>query len=254
MNIYVSLTSIYQKQHLLLLTLQSILLQTLLPTKCFIYLSEEPYLIDKGFKNKKLNDDLQKFIDTYPIFKIRWCKNIGPYRKLLYLLKSKWNRDCLILTIDDDIVYHRNLIESYVNDYKKYKCCVSYRGCTHDFNFPNYSNFHYEKRTNTIPRTLYNFANSGVGTIIHPSFFHKTKNLIFDLKLIKDLCPTTDDIWYYFCRIANNIDTVIINKPHFFQFFNDNDNALFFNYNNVDDRNTVNIKKTATKFHQLKLI
>ena len=140
------------------------------------------------------------------------------------------------------------------NDYKKYKCCVSYRGCTHDFNFPNYSNFHYEKRTNTIPRTLYNFANSGVGTITHPSFFHKTKNLIFDLKLIKDLCPTTDDIWYYFCRIANNIDTVIINKPNFFQFFNNQDYALFFNYNNVDDRNTLNIKKTAIKFHELKLI
>ena len=254
MNIYVSLTSIFQKQDHLLLTLNSILSQTLLPKKCFIYLSEEPYLLDTGFKNKILNDDLQTFIDKHPIFKIRWCKNIGPYRKLLYLLKTKWDKDCLILTIDDDILYHPQLIESYVNDYKKYKCCISYRGCTHDFQFPDFSQFHYEKRKNTIPRTLYNFANSGVGTIIHPSFFHKTKDLIFDLKSIKELCKTTDDIWYYFCRIANNIDTVIINKPHFFKFFNDPDNALFFNYNNIDDTNTINIKKTAQKFHQLNLI
>jgi len=261
MKIYVSLTSIFQKQVSLLFTLKSILSQTLLPTKCFIYLSEDPYLIDTGFKNRILKNDLQKFINSNSIFEVRWCRNIGPYRKLLYLLKSKWNEDCLILTVDDDILFHPRLIENYVCDYNKYKCCVTYRGFTHDFQFPDFSKFHYEKRRKTIPRTRYNFANSGVGTIIHPFFFHKTNNLIFDSNLIKELCQTTDDIWYYFCRIANNIDTVVINKPHFFRFVSaqtrnadDAKYALFWKYNSVNDTNTINVKKTAEKFNQLKLL
>ncbi len=58
---YISLTSIQQKQKELKKTLQTVLNQTLKVDKCYIYLSEEPYLLDKGFKNKKLNDDLQQF-------------------------------------------------------------------------------------------------------------------------------------------------------------------------------------------------
>ena len=109
MNIYVSLTSIFQKQNQLLETLKSIKNQTLKPTKCYIFLSVEPYLLDLGFKNKKLNNNLQDYIDSNYIFEIRWCENIGSYRKLLPLLKEKWNENCIILTMDDDIYYNINL-------------------------------------------------------------------------------------------------------------------------------------------------
>lgn len=256
MNIYVSLTSIFQKQKLLLKTLQFMLKQSLKPDKYYIYLSEEPYLIDKGFKDKKINKELELFIKNNEVFEIRWCKNIGPYRKLLYILKEKWNEDCLILTIDDDCFFHPDLIKDYVNDYRKYKCCISYRGKSHDFKNKDFSDFDYYKTKPIITKNLLNFANSGVGTVTHPSFFHKTKNLIFDLKLVNELCKTTDDIWYYFCRIANNIETVLIIKPHYFKFNFDNFNntALYVNFNSVKNTNTNNFKKTAKKFIQLNLI
>jgi len=258
MKIYVSITSIFQKQTLLSNTLKSILAQTVLPDKCFIYLSEEPYLLDKGFKDRKLCDDINNFINKNPLFKIIWCKNIGPYRKLLYLLKEKWNEDCLILTMDDDINYHPDLIRNYIIDYDKYKCCISYRGFSHHFSKSDFSDFNYEKRLKyTVFKNIYNFANSGVGTVTHPTFFHKTQDLIFDLKLIDELCKTTDDIWYYFCRIANNIETVIINKPYFFKFQSINrDVALFYKFNshNAFDANTQNCKAVAKKFIELKLI
>ena len=256
MKIYVSLTSIFQKQNLLLETLKSILAQTVLPDKCFIYLSEEPYLLDTGFKDKKINKDLSDFINSNTIFKIKWCKNIGSYRKLLYLLKEKWNEDCLILTIDDDILYHHLLIENYIQDYQKHRCCIVYRGFTPDFNEKDFSDFHYKKRKKTIVRSLYNFANSGVGTVTHPSFFHKTKDVIFDLKLINEFCKTTDDIWYYLCRIANKIETVLINKSDLFKFQPINHElALFFKFNGRGhDVNTQNCKAVAKKFIELKLI
>ena len=256
MKIYVSLTSIFQKQKHLLNTLHSISNQSLKPDKCFIYLSEKPYLLDKGFKDKYINNELKQFIDNNPIFQIKWCENIGPYRKLFYLLKEKWNEDCLILTIDDDIFFHPNLIKDYVNDYNKYKCCISYRGCSHDFKNHDFSDFHYEKRKPIVLKNLFNFANSGVGTVTHPSFFHKTKDLIFDLNLINELCKTTDDIWYYFCRIANNIETVLILKLHYFKFnhYKFNETALYANFNNRKNTNTINFQNTAKKFIQLKLM
>tara|TARA_B110001452_G_C15241431_1_gene429872 strand:- start:9781 stop:10554 length:774 start_codon:yes stop_codon:yes gene_type:complete len=257
MNIYVSLTSIYQKQNLLLNTLVSIKNQILLPTKCYIYLSTEPYLLDQGFKNKILNNDLQEFIDKNDIFEVRWCENIGPYRKLLPLLKEKWNEDCLILTMDDDIFYHSNLINQLVSDYNKYKCCIAYRGHTPNLNNINFETLKYEKGNSPILKHLYNFANSGVGTVNHPSFYHKTGDLIFNLEYIKNYCETSDDIWYYLCRIVNNIETVLNLKYNNYINFNmesHNSTALCINYNYKNKTNENNLRKIADKFIELQLI
>lgn len=255
MKTYISLTSIFDKQDYLIKTLHTIKNQNVLPNKCYIYLSEEPYLLDKGFKNKKINEELFTFINSNDIFEIKWVQNIGPYRKLLFLLKEKWDEDCIILTIDDDILYNTNIVEDYINDYNKYKCCISYRGFTPNFQEKDFSDFGYNKRKNTHLKSIFNFANSGVGMVTHPSFFHKTSDLIFNENVYKSLCNTGDDIWYYFCRIANRIDTVIINKPNHFNFLSlKKECALFLKYNSKtndetkNDVNTDNIRNVAKYF------
>ena len=62
--IYVSLTSIYKKQNELILTLNSILNQTLLPDKIYLNLSVEPFILDDGFKNKSItNKNLSELLN-----------------------------------------------------------------------------------------------------------------------------------------------------------------------------------------------
>ena len=94
--VYVSVTSIFQKQHLLLETLKSIIKQTVLPSKIYLFLSKKPYLLDEGFKKKIITNVLLKnFINKYSsIINLVWVKNEGPFRKLLPLLKNKWKEDC----------------------------------------------------------------------------------------------------------------------------------------------------------------
>ena len=74
MKVYVSLTSIYQNQNILIKTLQSITNQTKLPDKCYIYLSEKPYLLDTGFQNKLISTELQKFLEENNLFEISILK------------------------------------------------------------------------------------------------------------------------------------------------------------------------------------
>ena len=64
MKTYISLTSIKDNQPSLIYALKSIQNQTQQPDKCFLYLSEEPYILDKGFKNKKLDKDLDELINA----------------------------------------------------------------------------------------------------------------------------------------------------------------------------------------------
>tara|TARA_Y100000588_G_scaffold389344_1_gene491837 strand:+ start:945 stop:1778 length:834 start_codon:yes stop_codon:yes gene_type:complete len=260
--IYISLTSIFKNQDALLLSLQSILEQTRKPDKIFLYLSEEPYMLDDGFKDKKItNSNLLKFLSDNSIIDINWVKNTGPYRKLLPLLKEKWEEDCIIITIDDDTVCDKNLIKNLVGDYHKYKCVIGYRGFTPRLN--KFENFNYQKRkldtttkrkeegTRGMPQklSLYNFLTGKGGVVYKPDFFHETKNLIFNEEIYSDTCRTNDDIWFYIVRILNNVECYLDNKKWLEKDINTE--GLYDNFNNRDNNNTVLFVKTLAKLKTL---
>jgi hypothetical protein len=236
--IYISLTSIFQNQDILLKTCESLINQTQLPDNIFIYLSELPYLLDAGFKNKIItNKSLQTFLKKYSnLIIIKWVDNEGPYRKLLPLLKEKWTEDCIIITVDDDTIYDINLIKNMINDYKKYNCVINYRGFTPKCKSLNYFNYH--DRDTLINKHLYNFPTGKAGILYKPNFFHKTDNLIFNKNIYMNFCKSQDDVWFYLLRIKNNIFCYIDNKLYMSK---DNTNgkcSLYENYNSKDDANT----------------
>lgn len=248
MKIYVSLTSIFGNQESLFHTLKSIKTQSLLPDKCYVYLSTDKYLLDEGFKDKIItNKDITKFIDDNDLFIIKWVDNTGPYRKLLPLLKEKWDEDCLIITIDDDTVYHPDLIKNFSEDYNKHKCCITYRGYT----LKNKPIRQLSYTITTLVQTnLYNFHTGKGGVLIHPTFFHKTKNLIFREDLYRECCPTGDDIWFNFLRIANNLNCFVGSQEYMIKDLT-TEYELFGNFNSKNDLNTVNIRKTVSKLIEL---
>lgn len=246
--VYISLTSIFINQDILLETLQSIIKQTRQPDKIFLYLSEESYILDTGFKDKKItNSNLLKFINDNSIIDINWVKNTGSYRKLLPLLKEKWDEDCIIITIDDDTVYDTNLIENLINDYNEQKCVIGYRGFTPLFN--KLENFNYSKRNKLQHLSLYNFFTGKGGILYKPQFFHKTHDLVFNDKIYLDTCPTGDDIWFYIVRLLNNVKGYLRNTK--WQEKNLTRGGLFGTFNSKNDNNTKSFEKTLKKLKEL---
>jgi hypothetical protein len=259
MNIIISLTSIYQRQLSLQKTLQSCLYQELNDeyniSKIIINLSEEPYLLDKGFKDKIIIDKLNNFInDTknkYSI-EINWVKNTGSYRKLLPTLQTYWNYpNQIIITIDDDIILSKffvyDLVKKYEENNNKY--CVSYRGYTMDWdNYNNINNIkYYLIYNNPIPLTalhLDNFSTNGAGTIWTPSMFQHHKNskeLLFNYDIIFKICPTGDDIWYNFIRILNNVELYIYKHNKKIYKLMTNRDSLYYKINSISN----NTKSTS---------
>jgi hypothetical protein len=250
--VYVSVTTIFQNQDILVHTLNSIINQTKIPDKIYLYLSEEPYILDKGFNDKIITDvDLLKFIENYKdLIEVNWVKNIGSYRKLLPILKTKWLEDCVIITIDDDTVYDNNLIKNLLDDYAKHNCVIGYRGFTPKFDI--FQNFDYLQRDKTQNYSLYNFLTGKGGILYKPQFFHKTNELIFDDKIYLDTCDKQDDIWFYIIRIMNNINCLIGNKCWIKKELNRS--GLYVNFNMHTNTNTNEFKKTLTKLIEEKKI
>lgn len=237
--IYISLTSIYKNQNILLLTLKSLINQSLKPTQIYLYLSQFPFLLDSGFPNRIITDNaLQKFININKNnITIKWVNNIGSYRKLIPLLKEKWQEDCIIITVDDDIICNKNLIKNLVYYYNIHKCVIGNRGFTPKFD--SLYNFNYQTRFKTIQKYAFNFLTGCGGILYKPEFFHKTGQLIFNENIFLKTCRTQDDIWFYVLRIANKINAFITNNnwtnSHYFE--NLNQEGLFFVYNKHQKNN-----------------
>lgn len=244
MNVYVSLTTIKQNEATVVETLQSIAAQTRVPDKCFIFLSETAYLLDPGFANRNVGSELSEFIKSSPLFELRWCQNTGPFRKLLPLLEEKFDEDCLIVTIDDDTVYLPTLVEKAVADFYRYKCCTGNWALTLH-HAGDIRGLNYESFARPISNYLYNFHLGKGGVAYHPSFFSKTRNIMFDDDLIKRTCPTNDDVWFNFMRIANGISCHSDNDSYMTKDNTNTQTALWFNINGWNRTNSKYMRATV---------
>ena len=123
-EIIVSLTSISSRKKILIYTIESLLNQeTEYKYIILLNLSYESFLLDDGFSENDIISIKEKF--NNPKLKINICKNIGSLRKIVPALQIYKNN--IIITVDDDTIYNKHMIQRYVNQFKKHNCIISSR-------------------------------------------------------------------------------------------------------------------------------
>lgn len=127
-KVFVSLATISIRIHRVNNSIFTILDGVLVPTHIFLFISKDAYLLDRGIPLDKIPNDLLNLVHQQ-LLTIVYTNNIGPHRKLLPLLSRFYCEarpgpttivnsinNCndgtsavdrvLIVTIDDDMVYH----------------------------------------------------------------------------------------------------------------------------------------------------
>ncbi|KAA1174655.1 glycosyltransferase family 2 protein [Marinobacter salinexigens] len=175
----------------------SILLQTRTPDKINLWISEEAYLFDQGILDRDplkdlLNSCSEKLRD---IVSVRWVNNIGPYRKLLPILREADSGD-IIVTADDDILYGKDWLGILLDGFKSDpSCAVAARVRREKVNF-------FGKKTSYLRWGLVRgdrilddnyIITFGGGAVVTRSMF--LEDDISDEEY-KRLAPTSDDLWY----------------------------------------------------------
>ena len=137
--VLIGLTAIRGRERALERTLDSLLAQTLpadgRPVELQLFLSKQPYLLDRGFpalppglKRRLLHARLRPGLR----FTVRWVANTGPYRKLLPLLESlsaeQRASDPWLITADDDTLYPRDWLVRLLAAQARHDCVVAFRG------------------------------------------------------------------------------------------------------------------------------
>lgn len=200
-NLVVSLTSYGDRINELKYTLFSLISQTIRPELIVVYLAKKDISL--------LNSDLMWFENKGVEF--RPTEDLKSYKKLIPALTDFPNK--CIVTADDDLFYSKTWLQKIWSEHLIYpdyilgnlmkKITFSNNGILNP-----YSKWLYNYRSTEISR--FNFLLGGSGTLYPPNSLYKD---VLNTGLIFNLCPSADDIWFYFMSFLNHTKIKQINQP-----------------------------------------
>lgn len=204
-EIVVSMTSFPARIEYVYLSLSQLFNQTLPPDRV------ELWLADPQFPTHELSDNLKPLIDLG--LEVKFCpEDIKGHKKYFYAMQS--HPDALVITFDDDLIYHEKCIEELYNSYLQYKDCVHcLRGANialdNQGNITPYGNWKVrfkgdEPRLSIMPST-------GAGTLYPP---HLLSEEVFNIEVLKRICLTADDLWMKTMSLLNGVKVRRIEKNH----------------------------------------
>ncbi len=198
-KIIISMTSFPKRFKNIKLCIKSLLLQTIKPDEIIIWLGSD--------SNELL---ISKFLRKYEKYgvtiKVDSEKDIKSHKKYYYAL-SKFPND-IVITVDDDLIYPKDLVKSLYNTYLRYPDCIVGRRVHKikvDKGKINKYNLWEGECTDILTPSNCLFVTTGAGTLFPPRL---NKNELLNLENIMKYSPTADDVWINFISIKNNIKRV----------------------------------------------
>jgi hypothetical protein len=200
-GLIVSLTTYTDRIGSINLVIRSILHQTILPENIILWLGTDtnPEILPKKLLNLKKHGLIIK----------TGYEDIKPHKKYFFAMQEYPQK--IIVTIDDDTIYEKHMLEDLYNSYKKYPDAISARRVTlmtkkseHELN--SYSDFIFEYEKTLEPSHA--LMAIGVGGVLYPP--NALSKEAFNLEVIRNTCLRTDDIWLKFMEAKNNMKVVFV--------------------------------------------
>lgn len=196
-SVTVSFTSYGKRAHQCYRTIESIMQNTILPNRIILWLAEDE------FSEETIPANLVRLKERG--LEIGFCKDIRSYKKLVPSLK-KFPND-VIITIDDDVIYHEETIEILLKHYAKDPHSIwAFTGSkimfAPDGTLLPYVSW-YDAKIKSMESDTYNFP-TGVGGILYPP--NSLDIRVIDDTLFMKLCPTADDVWFKACSLIKHTE------------------------------------------------
>lgn len=205
-KIIVSLTSFPAAIPYAVEAIRYILKGSLQPDKIVLYLDTQK------FPGGMLPSELETLKAESSIFEVRFDPaEIRSYKKLIPALRDF--PDDIIVTIDDDIQYHPNLLRDLVRLHKRLPdAIIAHRVRRVRLNAP-YRAWRKYKWYDFIFRK-YHFSRlamqTGVGGVLYPP--HSLDEKMLDPGLFMAMAPTNDDIWFWAAAVSRG--TYVVPLPN----------------------------------------
>lgn len=192
------------------------------------------YLADSQFECVPLK--FKKLLSNR--FEIKFCKDYKSYKKILPALEQNTKLD--IVTADDDVLYPENWLANIFSYKTKFpNTILCYRGNKIGIKDGAILPYRLWPKVTTSQVPSFDLLPTGVGGVLYPrSFLNELRN---DYEIIKNLAPTSDDLWLKTMELIFDYKACLISARsiEWFSVFNSQKNSLFkinvINYNNNDE-------------------
>lgn len=210
-RIDICLTSISSRLDTLHFTISSLLEQEYSSFSVNLYLSTEPFLLDKGVSTR-LPASLETIRRADTRFKVWFVPNWGSYRKAIPYLMSGSTKRRLFVTSDDDTIYPVDWLGKLVSAYQEHHGIICYRG--HAMMRDGREFLPYRRwMTNGIECNpdLFIVPTGKDGVLYDTALIHPR---IVDIDAALKIAPTADDLWFKWHTAAVGATTFVINTDY----------------------------------------
>ena len=200
-KVIVSLTSYPARIEKVPGTIGSLLNQTIKPDKIILWLGKEK------FPNEILPDVYNQIracgVD------IRFRPDLKSHTKYFYAIQEF--PDDIIITVDDDLIYHNTLVQELYDSYLKNPESVSALR-VHKIRFDEngeflpYAKWVYEY-AGQVGEASHRFFATGVGGVLYPP--HCLHEEVLNLEVIKKYCHNHDDLWLKVMEVMQGTRVVL---------------------------------------------
>lgn len=199
-KIIVSLTSYSKRFSELNLVIKSLLNQKMKPDMVILYLGTDSDVSDLPCSLLKLR--------KYGLTIVDGCDDLKPHKKYYFAMQEY--PDDIIITVDDDCIYDRDLIKNLVETHNQFPDAVIARRVNRmRFDEKNnrllYNQWDYEVQDTCNSPDYYLLA-TGVGGCLYPP--HKLDNQLFNINAIRKTCLLTDDLWLKYIELKSKVAVV----------------------------------------------
>lgn len=206
-KIIVSLTTYPARIGTLSQVLETVYEQTRQADEVILWLAEEQFPNQEG----DLPEDLLQLVAENRLT-IRWCDDLKPHKKYFYSLQE-YSED-LVVTLDDDLLYEKDLIEKLYRSYLLYPNAVSAARAhlivlSEDGKILSYQNWVKETDGCLYQPCMQLLATGGAGTLYPP---HLIRKEMFDKEAVMTTCLWADDLWLKAMELVSGVP-VVVSQP-----------------------------------------
>lgn len=237
-NIIVSLTSFPARIGNLWIVIETILRQTMRPSKITLWLSKNQFESLEKLPSSLLN--LQKFgLDIRLV-----DGDIRSHKKYFYSFQEFAEK--MVILIDDDIVYQSTLISDLYKERRRQNvpCIIGSYGYQVVHRGEKLSPY---RNWSLLDSTSYDsnlFFGSGGGTLVVPMEFDSQ---VLDIGTAIELAPYADDVWLNANAIFSNLPIFIV-KPRIILSVHNKNNVTLCEKNVGEDMNDIQIQRVTRYF------
>lgn len=229
-EVIVSLTSYPARIKCVSSVIDSIFKQTVKVDKVLLWLAEEQ------FPDKEKNLPIDLLDQRKYGLEIHWCDDLKPHKKYYYTMKEF--PESIVITIDDDVYYCKELVETLLTSYVHYPFAVSAMRAhlitfSDNGEIESYSNWKREFAEVGIPSMA--LCATGVGGVLYPpGIMHEE---LFNKERIEKLCICADDLWLKVMQILAYCPVVVAAKPKKLIYLEDSQNEALWKLNDISGGN-----------------